>query len=275
MTPSNNSPSYLTISGTATAEIDVKRSRFVAVILPVSSDQAAKAIIDGQRRLHHAARHHCSAYILAPTILAPNILAPNILAPNILASYISADRPIGSAPALDAAATLDRPRAAGVNPARPASSEGSAPLSLATERANDDGEPAGTAGMPMLDVLRGAQLMDVIAVVTRYFGGTLLGAGGLVRAYSDAASAACKEAKPLRRSLFQLFAVAVDHARAGQVEAQLRNRSVRIHSVEYETNAVLTLAVEPHHTAELTSIVAGITAGAGTLRPVGYAWVQS
>lgn len=55
-----------------------------------------------------------------------------------------------------------------------------------TERSNDDGEPAGTAGSPMLDVLRGSGLTDVVAVVTRWFGGTLLGTGGLIRAYSDA-----------------------------------------------------------------------------------------
>ena len=63
----------------------------------------------------------------------------------------------------------------------------------AIQRSSDDGEPAGTAGAPMLDVLRGAGLSDVAAVVTRWFGGTLLGAGGLVRAYSDAVRGAVAE----------------------------------------------------------------------------------
>ena len=70
----------------------------------------------------------------------------------------------------------------------------------AIQRSSDDGEPAGTAGAPMLDVLRGAGLSDVAAVVTRWFGGTLLGAGGLVRAYSDAVRGAVAEAGALRRS---------------------------------------------------------------------------
>ena len=59
-----------------------------------------------------------------------------------------------------------------------------------TQRSSDDGEPAGTAGAPMLEVLRGREVSDVVAVVTRWFGGTLLGAGGLVRAYGDAVRAA-------------------------------------------------------------------------------------
>lgn len=59
-------------------------------------------------------------------------------------------------------------------------------LSDGTERYSDDGEPSGTAGVPMLDILRGAKLFNIMVVVTRYFGGTLLGTGGLVRAYSDA-----------------------------------------------------------------------------------------
>ena len=62
------------------------------------------------------------------------------------------------------------------------------------QRSSDDGEPAGTAGAPMLEVLRGAGVSDVAAVVTRWFGGTLLGAGGLVRAYGDAVRAALAEA---------------------------------------------------------------------------------
>ena len=92
----------------------------------------------------------------------------------------------------------------------------------AVQRSSDDGEPAGTAGAPMLDVLRGAGVSDVATVVTRWFGGTLLGAGGLVRAYGDAVRAAVAEAGTLRRSLLTELALDLDHADAGRVEGELR-----------------------------------------------------
>lgn len=69
----------------------------------------------------------------------------------------------------------------------------------AVQRSSDDGEPAGTAGAPMLEVLRGAEVSDTIAVVTRWFGGVLLGAGGLVRAYGDAVREGLAQAGTLRR----------------------------------------------------------------------------
>src|SRR5690606_19439535 len=76
-------------------------------------------------------------------------------------------------------------------------------------RSNDDGEPSGTAGRPMLEVLSGRGLIDTVAVVTRYFGGTMLGAGGLARAYSDAVSAAIdgamKNRMLVRRERRELF----------------------------------------------------------------------
>lgn len=91
-----------------------------------------------------------------------------------------------------------------------------------TQRSNDDGEPAGTAGAPMLAVLRGSGLTDIVAVVTRYFGGTLLGAGGLVRAYGRAVSAALESAQRLDRVVVSLHAVVVPVADAGRADHVLR-----------------------------------------------------
>jgi uncharacterized YigZ family protein len=90
------------------------------------------------------------------------------------------------------------------------------------QRSNDDGEPAGTAGAPMLAVLRGARLTDLVAVVTRYFGGTLLGAGGLVRAYGDAVGSALATAQRVQRREFDLLALRADHTDAGRLEHAVR-----------------------------------------------------
>jgi uncharacterized YigZ family protein len=90
-------------------------------------------------------------------------------------------------------------------------------------RSSDDGEPAGTAGAPMLTVLQGAGLTDLVAVVTRYFGGTLLGAGGLVRAYGDAVTAAVDQAARVARRRVTVLVVRADHAEAGRLEHQLRH----------------------------------------------------
>ena len=97
----------------------------------------------------------------------------------------------------------------------------------AVQRSNDDGEPSGTAGSPMLEVLRGREVSDVVAVVSRWFGGTLLGAGGLVRAYGDAVRSGLDAAGLRERVLAALFDVQVSHADAGRVESDLRARGCR------------------------------------------------
>jgi uncharacterized YigZ family protein len=142
------------------------------------------------------------------------------------------------------------------------------------ERSSDDGEPAGTAGAPMLEVLRGAGVSDVAAVVTRWFGGTLLGAGGLVRAYGDAVRAALAEAGTLRRSLLAELALELDHADAGRVEGELRARGTRVLDVAYDARVRLLLAASPDDVDRLTEAVAAATAGRGLLVPVGERWVD-
>ncbi|MDY5133809.1 YigZ family protein [Actinotignum urinale] len=90
---------------------------------------------------------------------------------------------------------------------------------------SDDGEPSGTAGRPMLDTLLGSGLTDVVAVVTRYFGGTLLGTGGLVRAYSDSVSLALEQTrgKILERRHVPLWNVLLPHAQGGRYISELNN----------------------------------------------------
>lgn len=141
-------------------------------------------------------------------------------------------------------------------------------------RSNDDGEPSGTAGNPMLEVLIHSGFSDVVAVVTRWFGGTLLGAGGLVRAYGDAVRAACAEAQPLRRQLFQLGTVEVEHADAGRIEHDLRAHGVVVQDVDYASSVTLHLGVPVGDRAEVAAQVARLTGGTAALRPGATEWVD-
>ena len=145
----------------------------------------------------------------------------------------------------------------------------------AVQRSSDDGEPAGTAGAPMLDVLRGAGLSDVAAVVTRWFGGTLLGAGGLVRAYGDAVRGAVAQAGVLRRTLLTELALELDHADAGRVEGELRSRGVVVLDVAHDARVRLLLAAQPDEVDRVGAAVAAATAGRGLLESVGERWVDS
>lgn len=145
------------------------------------------------------------------------------------------------------------------------------------ERSSDDGEPAGTAGAPMLEVLRGHRgegVSDVVAVVTRWFGGTLLGAGGLLRAYGDAVRAALEVTGTRRRSLVRELRLEVDHALAGRVEGELRTRGITVLDTSYAVGVTLLLGVPPDGEAGLHALVAELTSGTAVAEPVGERWVD-
>ncbi|TYL54890.1 YigZ family protein [Nocardioides sp. BGMRC 2183] len=142
------------------------------------------------------------------------------------------------------------------------------------ERSSDDGEPAGTAGAPMLEVLRGAGLSDVVAVVTRWFGGTLLGAGGLVRAYGDAVREAVAAAGAVRRSLVHEHLLVLDHADAGRVESELRARGVSVLDTGYAERVSLRLGVAPSEEERLAALLAELTAGMVASTIVGQRWID-
>ena len=146
-------------------------------------------------------------------------------------------------------------------------------LSTRAERSSDDGEPGGTAGVPMLQVLHHRDLVNVAAVVTRWFGGIKLGAGGLVRAYSGAVAAALDDATLVERRQQEKFTLAIDHAEAGRVEAELRGRGVVVLDVAYTDRVVFTVAGRER--GELEGWVASLTSGAGELEPAGVDWVDA
>jgi uncharacterized YigZ family protein len=203
--------SYLTISGRASARLEVKRSRFLAVLEPAADSDRAAEVVAEERRAHHAARHHCWAWRL-----------------------------------------------------RPSGQE---------ERAGDDGEPSGTAGLPMLEVLRGASLSDVVAVVTRYFGGTLLGTGGLTRAYSQAVALAVAEARIVTVVPALRFSLSLDAAEMATVDAALRRRGVRVVSADYGgARCSLVLECRPEDEAELFGHIAAATLGVGRAEAIGTVW---
>ncbi len=144
----------------------------------------------------------------------------------------------------------------------------------ALRRSSDDGEPAGTAGAPILEVLHGHGVSDVVAVVTRWFGGVLLGAGGLVRAYGEAVSAGLDSVGTVRRSLLVVHELAVSHAVAGRLEHELRSRGVAVLDTVYAGDVTLLLGVPATRSAGLAPLVAELTAGGGAPLEVGSRWVD-
>lgn len=152
---------YITVKGSGQAEIVEKKSRFIAHIKPITSEDDVTAFIEEIKKQYWDARHNCYAYQLG-----------------------------------------DRNQ---------------------IQRYSDDGEPGGTAGMPILDVLRGKDIKDTIVVVTRYFGGTLLGTGGLVRAYSLSAREGIKSAGLIERIPHIRQHFIVDYTLSGKVQYEILN----------------------------------------------------
>ena len=146
--------------------------------------------------------------------------------------------------------------------------------SAQVQRSNDDGEPSGTAGAPMLEVLRGRDVSDVVAVVTRWFGGVLLGAGGLVRAYSDAVRAGLDEAGVRERRLLHRYDLEVPHAEAGRLEHGLRAHDVAVIGVDYGAQVRLRVAVPAEDAERLPRLLAELTGGELTPAPAGTGWVD-
>ena len=112
------------------------------------------------------------------------------------------------------------------------------------QRCNDDGEPSGTAGVPVLEVLKKENVRNVAIVVTRYFGGIKLGTGGLVRAYTKGAKVALESAKIITRVLYQTVIISVDYTLLGSLQNQLKLKQYGIRDVVYEDVVHLHVWVE-------------------------------
>ena len=110
-------------------------------------------------------------------------------------------------------------------------------------RSSDDGEPGGTAGKPILEVITGNKLCNVCIVVTRYFGGTLLGTGGLVRAYTDASKAAIEATKIVIKQLVVPFSITTNYTDLGKIQYILGNEGIAITDSEYGEDVILRTAI--------------------------------
>lgn len=152
------------------------------------------------------------------------------------------------------------------------------------QRSNDDGEPSGTAGIPMLEALLKREtapgvtdLSDVAAVVVRYFGGILLGAGGLVRAYSESVSSALDSAPLVRRQRLRICSVPVPHASAGRLENELRAAGYVMAGPSYDAQVTVLRLALPDDTAGLAQAadrVAALTAGTAALLAGESEWID-
>jgi uncharacterized YigZ family protein len=112
------------------------------------------------------------------------------------------------------------------------------------QKANDDGEPSGTAGIPILEVLKKQQLKDTAVVVTRYFGGIKLGAGGLIRAYGNTTSQAIKATGVVKRQRMQGFSIIVDYTLSGKLEHAFRQSNYILKTINYTDKVEFIVYVE-------------------------------
>ena len=185
---------YRTIYQGAKAEIVEKKSRFIAEVFPVDSEEAAMEYLEQVRKKHWDARHHCWAYVIGEERVQ--------------------------------------------------------------ERCSDDGEPSGTAGKPILEVIKGEKLHNVLVVVTRYFGGTLLGTGGLVRAYTGASREGLLHSQIITKIYGFKLRITTDYTGLGKIQYLLGQRGLTTLDCVYtEKVEVLILISEEEEQRLITEVI--------------------
>ncbi len=203
--------SYKAVIKDGDAVIEVKRSKFIAAVRPVKSEEDALLFLESERKKYYDAKHHCSAYIIK-----------------------------------------------------------NSPQDIV--HSSDDGEPSGTAGKPIMEVISQAGLKDVICVVTRYFGGTLLGTGGLVRAYTDAAKEALEKAEIKEMTLKQEFELIFDYTHTGKVDNILKNAGCIRKDAQYSDIVRYTCSIGTDDADEVIAKVIEASAGAVKIDKKGQSW---
>ncbi|MFZ3590395.1 YigZ family protein [Bacillus sp. DJP31] len=133
------------------------------------------------------------------------------------------------------------------------------------QKANDDGEPSGTAGVPILEVLKKRDLKDMVVVITRYFGGIKLGAGGLIRAYGTATSEGINHVGIVERKLMRVMSVTVDYAWVGKIENELRAAAYQVKNIHYTEHVEFEIYVEEGRTESFREWIVEMTNGQGNI----------
>lgn len=133
------------------------------------------------------------------------------------------------------------------------------------QKANDDGEPSGTAGVPMLEVLKKQGLKDTVVVVTRYFGGIKLGGGGLIRAYGKATTEGLTAAQIVERKLHHVMKVAIDYTWLGKVENEIRSSSYSLEEIRYLEGVEIIVSVLKEEEEQFRSWITEMTNGQATI----------
>lgn len=141
-------------------------------------------------------------------------------------------------------------------------------------RYSDDNEPSGTAGMPVLDTIRKAGIVDCAVVVTRYFGGTLLGTGGLVHAYGGAARLGLLEAGIVERRLCDIITVTVDYTTSGRVAHFLAENDAIIEETVYDAEVTYFVCVMKSETEKFISDMTELTNGRAVMRKNGQKYID-
>ncbi|WP_445487908.1 YigZ family protein [Niallia sp. 03133] len=196
-------PCYHTVKGYGEQELIIQKSRFIAHIQRVETEEKAQEFIQEIKKKHKDATHNCSAYLIGEHDLI--------------------------------------------------------------QKANDDGEPSGTAGVPILEVLKKKKLKDTAVVVTRYFGGIKLGAGGLIRAYGKATSEGIGATGVVERKLVKVIGTSIDYTFLGKVENELRSSSYQIKDMHYLDAVEIETYIELENMQNFKEWIIDLTNGQGII----------
>ncbi len=182
-----------------TGEIEVKKSKFIATLKSVTTEEEAQEFIGEMKKKYWDAKHNCSAMVIGKN--------------------------------------------------------------AELTRCSDDGEPAQTAGRPMLGVLLHSEVRNVVCVVTRYFGGTLLGTGGLIKAYSDAVAEALKNSSVGEELEGVLIGITLDYASYGKVQYEFSGIGVKTEDVIFAENVTANVRVPSEEDGKIREMLIDITQG--------------